>query len=305
MTAATPQWLLQQEVALCPCGCIGRRRKGNFVDKTLHGASGLMARTMFADETATRDGWLQRRDARAKLASATLLLVGVALVHDIRVLLALYALTLAAAATSALGTRFFVQRVWLFVPIFTGIVVLPATLNVVTPGHVIVPLGSWFGHHLGVTGQGTAAAALIVARVAESISLVVLLTLTTRPSDLLAGLRSLRVPKMFVLVFGMAYRYVFVLLHSIDDMYVARKARTVLAGRDTKSGRRFVAASAGALFGRAHALHEEVHHAMVARGFRGEARSLRLARMSVNDVAVIAAALAVSFVALGGDRALR
>ena len=45
-----------------------------------------------------------------------------------------------------------------------------------------------------------------------SISLVVLLTLTTPWAKLLAALRSLHVPKMFVLIIGMAYRYLFLLL---------------------------------------------------------------------------------------------
>ena len=34
---ATPTWLLQGELALCPCGCIGKRKKGSFVEKTIGG----------------------------------------------------------------------------------------------------------------------------------------------------------------------------------------------------------------------------------------------------------------------------
>ena len=55
------------------------------------------------------------------------------------------------------------KRVWLFIPIFTGIIVLPATLNVITPGEVVVPLP--FG--LGLTRQGLTAAAIITIRVAD------------------------------------------------------------------------------------------------------------------------------------------
>ena len=122
---------------------------------------------------------------------------------------------------------------WLFVPLFTGVVVLPATLNVITHGHVVVPLGTWFGYRLGLTSQGLTAAARIVLRVAVSISLVVLVTLTTRWNELLAGLRGLFVPKLFVQVLGMAYRYTFHLLDTVDDMYVARKARMVRGGNGT------------------------------------------------------------------------
>ena len=67
-------------------------------------------------------------------------------------------------------------------------------------------------------------------RPATSISLVVLLTLTTPWTKLLAALRSLFVPRMFILVLGMAYRYLFHLLGSVTDMYTARKARMVGAG---------------------------------------------------------------------------
>src|SRR4029077_4380404 len=138
--------------------------------------------------------------------------------------------------------------------IFTGIVVLPATLNVITPGTIVVPLGTWFGHEVGLTSEGLHGAAIIIVRVAVSISLVVLLTLTTPWAKLLAALRALLVPKMFILVLGMTYRYLFHLLGSVTDMYTARKARTVARNADVTSGRAFVAASAGALFGKSHAL---------------------------------------------------
>ena len=72
----------------------------------------------------------------------------------------------------------------------------------------------------------------------------------------------------------MAYRYLFLLLDVVDDMYTARRSRTVEPDVDAKAGRRFVAAGAGTLFGKAHQLSEEVHQAMVARGYTGNARTL-------------------------------
>ena len=271
---ATPGWLLQAEVGLCPCGCIGRRRKGSFVEKTLNGGAGLLRQAMFSEDVAAGPGLLQRVDPRVKLVTLLGLLLAAALVRDIPVLVAMYLATLALAAASRLSIGFFVRRVWLFIPIFTGVIVLPATFSFVTHGHIVVPLGSWFGHRVGLTRQGLNSAGLMVTRVATSISLVVLLTLTTPWTKLLAALRSLHVPRMFVLVLGMAYRYLFHLLGSVTDMYTARKARLVGAETDVASGRAFVAAGAGALFGKAHALSEEVHQAMVARGYTGEIRSL-------------------------------
>ncbi|HMC79210.1 MAG TPA: cobalt transporter CbiM [Acidimicrobiia bacterium] len=303
-SSATPRWLLEAEVGLCPCGCIGKRRKGSFVEKTLNGGAGVLRQAMFSDDTAARPGLLQRIDPRVKLASLLGLLITAALVRNIPVLVAMYAATLGLAAASRLPVGFFVRRVWLFIPIFTGVVVLPATFSFVTHGHIVVPLGSWFGHRVGLTSQGLHSAGLMVIRVATSISLVVLLTLTTPWTKLLAALRSLFVPRMFILVLGMAYRYLFHLLGSVTDMYTARKARMVGAETDVASGRAFVAAGAGALFGKAQALSEEVHMAMVARGYTGDVRGLSRFRLRAVDGAWSLACLLAAVLVIGGDHAL-
>jgi len=298
---ATPQWLLQGGPAMCPCGCIGKRKKGSFVEKTLTGGAGLLRQVMFSEDVATRDGLLQRLDPRVKLASLLVLLVATAFVHNVVVLVGVYAATLVLAAASRLPVGFFVKRVWLFVPIFTGIVVLPATLSIVTPGDVVLHLWTWHGTAEGFTAQGLTSAGLVVSRVATSISLVVLLTLTTPWVRLLAALRALGVPAMFILVIGMAYRYVFLLLGTVTDMYEARKARTVAAQAHDRGARQFLSASAGTLFGKAHHLSEEVHQAMVARGYRGNARTVQAFRITALDVVAGLVVLAAAAAVLGGD----
>jgi cobalt ECF transporter T component CbiQ len=261
-----------------------------------------MREAMFAEDTAAHEGLLQRVDPRVKVVTLLGLLVAVSLVRSLPVLVVAYLATLVLAGLSRLPMRLFVRRVWLFIPIFTGIVVLPATLNVITAGHVVVPLGTWFGHELGITAEGLTSAAMIVTRVATSISLVVLLTLTTPWTRLLAALRALLVPRLFILVLGMAYRYLFHLLNSVLDMFTARRARTVGDGSDAVSGRKFVAASAGALFGKTHALSEEVHMAMVSRGYTGDARTLAAFRIGALDVIWIATAVASAIVLVGVGR---
>jgi cobalt/nickel transport system permease protein len=256
---------------MCPCGCIGTRKKVSYLAKTLQGGAGLLQQVMFGDDTAGRRGLLQRIDPRVKLVSLLVLLVVGGLSHSMITLAIMYGLTLVLAAASALPVGFFVKRVWLFVPIFTGFVVLPATLSIVTPGDVVLTLWHWNGTSEGFTAQGLTAAARVVCRVAVSISLVVLLTLTTPWVRLLAALRSLGVPRIFILIIGMAYRYVFLLLTTITDMFQARQARTPGTPRHDAAARAFIGAGVGTLVGKAGQLSEEVHHAMVARGYRGDA----------------------------------
>ena len=89
-------------------------------------------------------------------------------------------------------------------------------------------------------------------------------------------------------------------MQEIND--TARRARTAGDDSDVRSGRAFVAASAGALFGKSHALAEEVHMAMVSRGYAGSmpvlqdlaaTRAQWLAAMSVPAAAALVAATAL------------
>ncbi len=301
---ATPDWLLAKDAALCPCGCIGKRRKGSYVQKTLTGGADLLRQVIFSDDTSSAPGLLQRLDPRAKVVGLLGLVVAGAFLRTIPALLVLYALSLVLAAASRLSVRFFLKRVWLFVPIFTGIVLIPATLSVVTGGHVVLVLWHWHGHAEGFTSQGLTSAGLVVCRVASSISLVVLLALTTPWTRLLASLRTLGVPRMFILVIGMAYRYLFLLLGSVTDMYQARAARTIGTEKHDRGARAFVAASAGALLGRTMAMSEEVHQAMTSRGYRGEARVLAQPRPGGADLLFVLAAAVLATVLLVGERML-
>lgn len=302
--ARTPDWLLAKDAAICPCCRIGKRRKGSFTQKTLTGASDLLRQVMFSDETSSKPGLLQRLEPRVKLLGLLALVVTAAFLRTIPPLLALYALTLALAALSRLSVRFFLLRVWLFVPIFSGIVLIPATLSVVTEGDVVWTLWHWHGKPHGFTSQGLTSAALVLSRVATSVSLVVLLTLTTPWTRLLASLRALGVPKMFILIIGMAYRYLFLLLGSVTDMYQARASRTIGSDKHDKKARAFVAASAGALFGRTMAMSEEVHQAMTARGYRGDATMLAQPKPAVTDLLFLVAVALVAAGLLVGERAL-
>ncbi|HEY2762900.1 MAG TPA: cobalt ECF transporter T component CbiQ [Pseudonocardiaceae bacterium] len=296
-----PQWLLQQDMAMCPCGCIGKRKKGSYLTKTIQGGSKLLQQVMFGEDVAAAGGLLQRIDPRVKLLSLLGLLVVAGLAHSMITLAVMYAATLVLASLSALPVSFFIKRVWLFVPIFTGIVVLPATLSVVTHGDIVLTLWHWNGHPQGFTAQGLTAAARVVARVAVSISLVVLLTLTTPWIRLLAALRSLAVPRIFILIIGMAYRYIFLLLTSVTDMYQARQARTPGTPKHDRTARAFLGASVGALLGKASHLSEEVYQAMTARGYRGDAMTLDRQRLRSIDASYIIVVVAFAAIMLIGD----
>src|SRR6187551_895595 len=93
----TPQWLLQGELAMCPCGCIGKRKKRSFIEKTITGAADLLRQVMFSEDVALQRGVLQRVDPRTKIVGMLVLLVIASLLHNIVALVAMYAATVIVA----------------------------------------------------------------------------------------------------------------------------------------------------------------------------------------------------------------
>lgn len=276
----------------------------SFFEKTLADITGALEQTLFAEELARQDGLLQSLDPRAKLIGALAVLIAISASQNLVVIAALYALTLPLAYASRVPMGFYFKRVWMFMPFFTGIVALPALFNVFTPGAPLVTLIDLASPrvYLAITQPGVITAAFLLLRVGASVSMAVLLILTTRWATLLKALRVLGVPQAFVLILGMTYRYIYVLLHTTSNMFLARKSRVVgrASGADD---RRWLAASMGALFAKSYALSDDVYLAMQSRGFRGEALVMDEIAWHARDwvwlVVFIAVALLAVFVGRG------
>lgn len=254
-----------------------------FLDKTLLAISRTAEQFLFSEQFAARAGFLQSLDIRIKLITFLLLLILVSVLHTPGTLWCLYALSLALAAVSRIPLWFFLKRVWLFVPLFSAAIVLPAVLNIITPGEhlwTVMTLKqsyAWGPYaipaEIAVTRQGLWSAIMLVSRVAASVSFAVLFTLTHRWAVIFAGLRSLRVPRIFVMTLSMTERYLFVLLRMVQDMYRARKSRTIrpLA---VAAERSWIASRIGVTFKKSVEMSEDIYKAMLSRGFQGEYRSL-------------------------------
>ena len=271
-----------------------------WLEHTLGGISQSIERAVFTEEHARSDGWLEGRDARAKLAMFIILVLAVGFTNSVMVLIGMYAALLVAASASRVPFDFFVRRVWLGIPFFAAIVVIPALFLVPGPRIHIATLGSW---ELALSGPGVAGAILFVARVGVSVSLAVLLVMTTPWAELLRSLRTIRVPQVFVLILSMTYRYIFLFLHTTNALFLARKSRMV-ARTSGAEQRRWIAGSMGALTGRAYKMSNDVYAAMMARGFTGEMRVYNDQHLAIADGVAVVAAVALASIALVSQRYL-
>jgi cobalt ECF transporter T component CbiQ len=266
-------------------------KRSNVLEHTLHGIAETLERAFFAEEISGKPGLFQSLDPRVKVLSVLALLIAVSSSRSLLVIAAIYLLALILALFSSIPADFFIKRVWLTLPFFTGMLVLPALF--ITPGPTLVQ----FPFGLVITTNGVTTVLFLLLRVSTSVSLTLLLILTTPWNTVLSALTVLRVPDVFILILGMTYRYIYLLLHTANDMFLSRKSRVV--GRmDAAEDRRMLAAISGTLLSKSLNMSGEVYLAMQSRGFRGSIVTLKPFKMRTRDWFWLCIFLALTMVAI-------
>ena len=234
--------------------------KARFIENSLVKVLNFFRDEIFSEEYARKNGLLQRLPARLKLIGLLSVLITIAFLKTLAPIFILYLFSLALACLSRINIFYFLLRVWVFIPLFSLFIAIPALFSAFSPGEVIF---------LGITKQGVANASLFVIRVLTSVSFCILVMLTTRHTVLLKSLRSLGVPLIFVATFMMCYRYIFIFVKITEEMYLGIKSRLINGFKDRKA-RKVVAWHLGVLWEKSRQMSEEVYLAMVSRGYSGE-----------------------------------
>lgn len=297
-----PDWMREIDSGPCRYPEAYHGKKG-FVGKTIDGIFGFLQEAFVSETYAKRDGLLQSLDPRAKLISILAVIFASSVVGDLGLLILVYLATLLFAYLSKIDVLFFIKRVWLFIPIFAGIIAFPMIFNIFFPGDPLVQI-AYLGEglHLGpfslpesifITKQGANMAIIFTMRVATCVSAVVLLFITTPQQVLFKSLRSIGVPKIYVLTLEMAYRYIFLLMDMVREMYVAKKARTIKS-RSMFEEQKWVGGRMGYTLIRSLDMSEKVHMAMTSRGFTGDVKVMQQLQMRNLDYFAIAIAISLS-----------
>ncbi|MGZ7129102.1 MAG: cobalt ECF transporter T component CbiQ [Halobacteriota archaeon] len=294
-----------KEVGPYDCGTVSVENKKSFAEKTISGILNFFQESLISEGYTKRNGFLQSIDPRVKLVSLLILIVAVSMTRAIELLLIVYLLTLALAVASRIDLFFFIKRVWVFVPVFAGIIVLPIIFNIFAPGDNLVTIATLGNStYVGpillpstiyITTQGTISATTFMLRVATCVSLTVLLVLTTKRFVLFKSLRSLHVPKVYILTLDMCYRYIFLLLDAIRDFFTAKKSRTV-ATLPLRDEQKWVAGRIGYMLVKSLDTSERVHKAMISRGFNGDVKLMHNYAIQKRDYATIVSFAALSVV---------
>ncbi len=244
----------------------------------------------FIDQYSNLDSLIHKLDPRTKLVAtiAFILAVVVTPVTEWPAFVGYSLFISVLTLVSRLPLLYVLKRVLLIIPF----VLLIGVFNIFRPGEPLATLHLWHWQ-LSITHEGLLAFWNVSAKAIISSLALILLSSTTRFTNLLRGLQTLRMPKVLVMTLSFAYRYLFVLIDEAMRMWRARESRN-FGGRWIWQIRT-IGNMIGTLFIRSYERGERVYAAMLSRGYEGQVRGID--SLSFTPVDAHFAAIAALFLA--------
>ncbi|MCX7670537.1 MAG: cobalt ECF transporter T component CbiQ [Anaerolineae bacterium] len=253
----------------------------------------------FLDSYRPRPSLIHALDPRVKLVLALAFILAVAFtpIAAWPAYLLLIALAFSVAMLSELGVGFVLKRSALALPFMLAALPILFTAKG-------VPLWSTAlaGWTIAITDAGVQRFLSILLKSWLSVQMAVVLAASTTFPHLLLAMRAIGIPRLIVAIFGLMWRYLFVLVDEALRLLRARAARSgapAMAGVGT--GRRVggsvawrarvAGGMAGNLLVRSFDRGERIYAAMAARGYDGEVRPFPLPPLPAGQKVLLSAGL--------------
>lgn len=222
-------------------------------------------------------------DSRVKLVLALAYILTAALTPPAAwpVYILLFSIILSVEILSGLGVGFVLKRTVFALPFVLA--ALPVIFTVGGRALFSLSIGSWT-----LTGyaEGLERFVSVALKSWLSVQATIVLAASTPFPDLLKAMRAIRLPPLLVAIFGLMWRYLFVLVDEALRLMRARASRSgVIAGSSRKAGgsvawrARVAGGMAGNLFLRSFDRSERIYMAMLSRGYDGETRALPMSAL--------------------------
>jgi cobalt/nickel transport system permease protein len=251
----------------------------SFLDKTLMNTASAVKSIYVQAENASKENVIQRINPYVKLIVMIYSIFIISIVSHLEAQLIITIFIFSLFIIARLKIFRVYKKIFSLAVIFGFVVVLPAALNIITPGKIILniftltkPLHFWIytiPQNIGFTENGFKVVSLIFLRILNSVSFAMLIVFTTSFPSFIKSFKILGVPDTFLMIISLAYKYIFILSRIIEETYFALKSR--LSGniknsriRELVSGRIFF------IFKKSMLIYENTYYAMVSRGYQGK-----------------------------------
>jgi cobalt/nickel transport system permease protein len=251
----------------------------------------------FLDPYHSGSSPIHRLDARVKLVLALAFILTTSLTPfgAWAAYILLLALVLSVEMLSELGVGYVLKRALLALPFVLA--ALPLIFTVQGTPLATFTIGAWT---FTISVDGVERVLSIAFKSWVSMQMAIVLAATTPFPQLLAAMRALRIPKLLVAIFGLMWRYLFVMVDEALRLLRARTARSG-ASRDAryKTGgtlvwrARTTGGMAGNLLVRSFERGERIYDAMAARGYDGEVRTFPMPALQSIHWFILGSGLAV------------
>jgi cobalt/nickel transport system permease protein len=234
----------------------------------------------FLDRYSDRNSFVHRLDPRTKLIATFLFILAVTLTSpSMWSVFAVYLIIIACLIVfSRVPALYVLKRSLVIIPFVLLIAIFVPFFR---HGESVASYNLWIWN-VSVSYQGLQVLITILIKAWLSILSLILLTSTTKITDLLRGLEQLRLPRVMVMVLSFMYRYIFILVDEVMRMKQARDSRNFGGSRLWQM--KTIGNMAGTLFIRSYERGERVYDAMLSRGFDGQSRTLHDLNFGLPDL---------------------
>ncbi|PIP48819.1 MAG: cobalt ECF transporter T component CbiQ [Chloroflexi bacterium CG23_combo_of_CG06-09_8_20_14_all_45_10] len=225
----------------------------------------------FLDQYSDRDSPIHRLDPRTKLVASLAFILIVVLIPIVnwQAFVIYLSLIVALLIISKLPPLYVLKR---SLVIFPFVLMIAIFIPFFKSGEIAGSYNIWLWR-VSISYDGLLILANVVSKAWLCILSLILLSSTTKFTELLKGLKRLGMPRMIVLILSFMYRYIFVLVDEVMRMRQARDSRNFGGARLRQL--KTIGNMIGTLFIRSYERGERIYAAMLARGFDGEVRSLQ------------------------------
>ena len=257
----------------------------------------------FLDPYRPRSSPIHQLDPRVKLVLTIAFIFTAALTPPgaWAVYVLLLSVVLAVEVLSDLGVGYVLSRAVLALPFVLA--AFPILFTISGP-----PLFSFtiFGWTLTITQPGFERFVSIALKSWISVQMAIVLAASTSFPDLLSAMRAIKIPRMLVAIFGLMWRYLFVLADEALRLLRARAARSgqseqtaLKTGGSVAWRARVAGGMAGSLFLRGIERSDRIYMAMISRGYDGEVRHMPLTELRLEQWVVVVFGLVLLAALLG------
>ncbi len=257
----------------------------------------------FLDPYQPRNSLVHQLDPRVKLVLTLAYILTAALTPtgDWYIYILLFSIALAVEVLSDLGIKYVLRRAVLALPFVLA--ALPVLFTMDGPALFNFSILNW---KLSVTQPGLERFVSIALKSWMSVQMAIVLAATTTFPELMSAMRAIKIPRLLVAIFGLMWRYLFVLVDEAMRLLRARAARSGQSERaDLKTGgnvawrARVAGGMAGSLFLRGFERSDRIYMAMISRGYDGEVRHLPLPTLRPIHWTILAIGIGLLVVLLG------